>query len=86
MQRLIENLGIAIITFILGLFALDLWTALHPPKLAYPKQVVLIKKQTEEVSKKAEANRRCYEDRVPAFLDFKGPTYCTGFESKPNCQ
>ena len=36
MCRLIQHLGIAVITFILGLFAFDLWTTLNPPKVDSP--------------------------------------------------
>jgi hypothetical protein len=53
MNGLIKNLGIAVITFILGLFALDLWNTLNPPKLVQPKQMLISESQYKEVLRRA---------------------------------
>ena len=88
MNRLIQNLCVAIITFILGLFALDLWTTLNPAKLVYPKQMVISEEQYKELNKLSD-NPRCYE-LTPRFMimDANGLTHCEGGERVriPNCR
>jgi hypothetical protein len=84
MRRLIERLGIAIITFLLGLFALDLWTTLYPPKIIYPKQMVISEEQYKAVD-----NPPCYRV-VPRrmIVDKNGYRHCVGGEMVriANCQ
>jgi len=88
MNRLIQYLGIAVITFILGLFALDLWTTLYPSKLVYPKQMVISEEQYKKLNKLVD-NPLCYKltPRV-MIMDKNGLTHCEGGERIriPNCQ
>jgi hypothetical protein len=90
MRRLIENLGIAVITFILGLFALDLWNTLHPPKFIYPKQMVISEKQYHILLtvEQASQNPQCHETEIPAWLEGESyGSYCAAREKalKLNC-